>query len=116
MASRIERIKSTLTAAQAQALCETWLKDGKMRGDKYVVCSPFRNENTPSFYVYFGDPIRFHDFGSGDHGDMIDLCVRLFNVPLRDALEAFEQMLGIESADSDHRPAKREGSVRANAG
>ncbi len=106
MATRITRIKSTLTATQAEALCKQWLPGGVRKGRAYVVKSPFRNENTPSFYVYLEPSIGFYDYGGGDppSGDMIDLCMRLFNVDLNEALEAFEQMLGIEREHPTHRP------------
>ena len=84
-----------MNAAQAETLCRTWLPGGTRKGRAYVVKSPFRNENTPSFYVYLEPKIGFYDYGSGKHGDLIDLCCGLFNVELKDALEAFEQMLGI---------------------
>ena len=97
MASRIDRIKSTLTEAQAEALCRAWLPDGRRKGRAWVCRSPFRRERTPSFYVYLAPDIRCHDYGGGFRGDMIDLCCHLHGVSLRDALEAFEQMLGIEN-------------------
>lgn len=98
MASRIERIKSTMTPAQAEALVMQWIPEGKRKGRAYVARSPFRSENTPSFYVYLEPTVGFYDYGSGDRGDIIDLCCRLFHVELKDALEAFEQMLGLEKA------------------
>jgi hypothetical protein len=94
--SRIDRIKSTLTEAQAEALCRQWLPKGRRKGRAWVCCSPFRAENTPSFYVYLTPKIGFYDYGAGHSGDMINLCCRLFNVSTRDALEAFEQMLGLQ--------------------
>ena len=93
--SRIARIKSQITGEQVEALCKAWLPAGKRKGQWWMVCSPFRDERTPSFGVKLTPSYGFYDFGTAEHGDMIDLCCRLHGVQLSDALEAFEQMLGI---------------------
>lgn len=93
--SRIARIKQALTPDAIVALCHAWLPGGKVRGRCYMVCSPFRQERTPSFAVYIKDG-GYHDYGGGHHGDIIDLCQKLHNVSVKDAIEAFEQMLGLE--------------------
>jgi DNA primase len=65
-----------------------------------MVRSPFRQENTGSFGVCRKpDGIGFYDFGSGEFGDMIDLCRKLHGVSLMDAVEAYEQMLGLQGGD-----------------
>lgn len=94
--ARIKRIKQSLTADQAEVLCQQWLPKGKRKARAWVCLSPFRAESTPSFYVYLTDSIGYYDFGSGQRGDMIDLCMKLHNVSLHEVIEAFEQMLGIE--------------------
>lgn len=75
-----------------------------------MVCSPFRKERTPSFAVHQDG--GWYDFGSGDHGDIIDLCMRLHGVTITEAIEAFEQMLGIESGIN----RSAEGSTRKSKG
>ena len=96
MASRIDRIKSTMSESQAEYLVRQWLPGGERKGRAYVVKSPFRSENTPSFYVYLTPKVGCYDYGGGFSGDLIDLCQALFHVEKLDALDAFEQMLGIE--------------------
>lgn len=96
MASRIDRIKSTMSESQAEYLVRQWIPGGKRKGRAYIVKSPFRAESTPSFYVYLTPTIGCHDYGGDFRGDLIDLCQALYHVGLKDALEAFEQMLGID--------------------
>lgn len=94
--SRIGRIKQAFRPEHVELLCQSWLPGGKWQGNWYMVCSPFRQEKTASFGVCRKpERIGFYDFGGGDSGDMIDLCCRLHGVTIRDAIEAFEQMLGI---------------------
>ena len=48
------------------------------KGNIYWYCSPYRNEDTPSFKV---DKVRndWYDFGDGTGGDLIDLGKKLYN-------------------------------------
>lgn len=65
-----------------------------------MICSPFRQENTASFGVCRKpDGIGYYDFGTGEFGDMIDLCCKLHGVTLMEAVEAYEQMLGLQGGD-----------------
>jgi len=59
-----------------------------------MVCSPLREERTPSFGV--DERGGWYDFGNGKHGDIIDLTCLLHGVTIGEALEAFEQMLGLD--------------------
>lgn len=95
--SRIARIKAALEDYHVEALCKTWLPNGRLKGRAWVCRSPFRDEKTPSFYVYLAPSPGYYDYGSGQHGDIIDLCCKMFGVQIGEALEAFEQMLGIDS-------------------
>lgn len=98
--SRIQRIKDRLSPGHVEALCKAWLPGGKMKGRWYMVCSPFRQERSPSFGVKCSPNYGWYDFGSGggDGGDMIDLTCRLHGATVREAIEAFEAMLGIDDA------------------
>lgn len=55
-----------------------------------MYCSPFRNENNPSFKV---DKLhnKWQDFGSGEYGSPVDLVMKLENCTFLDAMEIFEQ-------------------------
>jgi DNA primase len=102
--SRIARIKQELQPHHIEALVRAWLPKGRWSGRAYMVCSPFRNERTPSFAVY--DDGGWHDFGSGLHGDMLDLTCRLHGVTLQEAIQAFEQMLGLECEQGSYRKSE----------
>lgn len=47
-----------------------------VRGDEYWYPSPFRQEAKPSFRVQ-STQNRWYDFGSGEHGDIIDLVRKI---------------------------------------
>ena len=83
-----------MNEAQAETLVSTWLPGGRKRGNEYAVCCPIHQENTPSFH-FNAHKGFFHCFGCGAHGDIIDLCMVLFRVDTREAIEAFEDMLGL---------------------
>ena len=54
--------------------------------------APKREENTPSFHVY-KNGTRWHDFGNGQGGDIIDLVKYLFTISsTREALLKFEDI------------------------
>ena len=54
--------------------------------------APKREENTPSFHVY-KNGTRWHDFGIGQGGDIIDLVKYLFTISTtREALMKFEDI------------------------
>jgi hypothetical protein len=59
--------------------------------------SPFRHEKTPSFHVY-SDSNRWHDFGSGENGDLVSLVQKLYGYNPSQALE-------ILSNGSNQKPA-----------
>ena len=56
--------------------------------------SPFRDENTASFHVFrYG--CRWHDFGEGSGGDIIDLTKHLYGIiGTRDALLKIQEITG----------------------
>lgn len=104
--SRIATIKHHIKP-HVLTLCRQWLPKGVVKGKWYMVCSPFRQERTPSFGVSLDDG-GFYDFGSGERGDMLDLTCRLHGVTIHEAIEAFEQMLGLENS-VESSPRKSEG-------
>ena len=54
--------------------------------------APKREENTPSFHVY-KNGTRWHDFGNGQGGDIIDLVKYLFTISsTREALLKFDDI------------------------
>ena len=70
--------------------------------------APKREENTPSFHVY-KNGTRWHDFGNGQGGDIIDLVKYLFTISTtREALLKFEDIYsGVSSRYSLPRKEKK---------
>ena len=67
------------------------IKPNKERGHNLWYISPFRNENEPSFKVNRSIN-QWHDFGSGDKGNIIDLSMKLHQTTsVSEALQAIEQ-------------------------
>ena len=59
---------------------------GKVKGSFVWYCSPFRNEKTPSFSVNQAAN-KWQDFGTGQHGDVLDLVKLVYNTDTLGALE-----------------------------
>ncbi len=93
----IRDIKDRLTASHIEVLCKAWLPDGKRQGGWYVVCAPWREDRNPSLGVSFSTG-RWKDFATGEHGDMIDLSMKLFGDSLQETIEGFAEMLGLSHA------------------
>ena len=64
------------------------------------ICSPFKNEKTPSFAIYFdsnANKQKFKDFSTGEQGDAIDFVIKYKNYSYKEARE----YLGMENKKSD---------------
>lgn len=60
------------------------------------ICSPFRNENNPSFGIYIDDNhhIKFKDFGDSDcHGSLLDLLCRKWKCSFQQVFEKILQVM-----------------------
>ncbi len=57
----------------------------RIQGIHYWYCSPLRNERTPSFKVNT-ERNQWYDFGSGEHGDIIDLVCALHRCTISEAI------------------------------
>ena len=58
----------------------------KRAGNEWKACCPFHDERSASFTIFAGDR-RFHCFGCGAGGDVLDFIRGLHGVGLRDAAE-----------------------------
>lgn len=58
----------------------------QIKGINHWYCSPFRQERTPSFKVNT-ERNQWYDFGSGEHGDIIDLVRTLHHCDMAEALQ-----------------------------
>lgn len=58
-------------------------------GDEWIGCCPFHVEDTPSFTVFIGkDRVsRFHCFGCGTRGDVVDFVKEIKGVDTREAIK-----------------------------
>lgn len=57
----------------------------RVQGIHYWYCSPLRSESTPSFKVNT-ERNQWYDFGSGEHGDIIDLVCALHRCTISEAI------------------------------
>ena len=58
----------------------------RVQGIHFWYCSPLRNESTPSFKVNT-ERNQWYDFGSGEHGDIIDLVCALHRCSISEAIQ-----------------------------
>ena len=58
----------------------------RVQGIHFWYCSPLRNESTPSFKVNT-ERNQWYDFGTGEHGDIIDLVRTLQHCTMYEAIE-----------------------------
>jgi hypothetical protein len=80
-------------------------KDLNLPGTPSKCCqSPLREDNKPSFSV-FDEDRRFHDFATGECGDVIDLVAKVRGGSTADAIRFVERQLGIVPV-SGRSPAK----------
>lgn len=93
----ISDIKDRLSSTHIEALCKAWLPDGKRQGGWFVCSAPWRDDRNASLGVSLTTG-RWKDFATGEHGDMIDLSMRLFGDSLHETLKGFADMLGMNHA------------------
>ena len=70
-----------------------------IKGVNYWYCSPLRSELTPSFKVN-AERNQWYDFGTGDHGDIIDLVCALQHCATAEAMRRLSRLKETLSAES----------------
>ena len=70
-----------------------------IKGVNYWYCSPLRSELTPSFKVN-AERNQWYDFGTGDHGDIIDLVCALQHCSTAEAMRRLAALKGVRLAPS----------------
>ena len=70
-----------------------------IKGMNYWYCSPLRSELTPSFKVN-AERNQWYDFGTGDHGDIIDLVCALQHCSTAEAMRRLSALKGVRLAPS----------------
>jgi len=58
-------------------------------GNEWKACCPFHADRSPSFTIFHGGE-RFHCFGCGSGGDVLDYLQRAHDIGLRDAVAMLE--------------------------
>ena len=64
-----------------------------------MICCPFHADRNPGMKVDF----RFHCFGCGADGDVIDFVAKLFQLSLRQAVEKLAADFGLSGTDDFSR-------------
>ena len=80
-------------------LAQTGYKPKLTKGVNYWYCSPLRSELTPSFKVNV-ERKQWYDFGTGDHGDIIDLVCALQHCSTAEAMRRLSALKGVRLAPS----------------
>ena len=80
-------------------LAQTGYKPKLIKGVNYWYCSPLRSELTPSFKVN-AERNQWYDFGTGDHGDIIDLVCALQHCSTAEAMRRLATLKGVRLAPS----------------
>ena len=80
-------------------LAQTGYKPKLIKGVNYWYCSPLRAELTPSFKVN-AERNQWYDFGTGDHGDIIDLVCALQHCTTAEAIRRLARLKGVRLAPS----------------
>ena len=78
-------------------LAQTGYKPKLIKGVNYWYCSPLRSELTPSFKVN-AERNQWYDFGTGDHGDIIDLVCALQHCTTAEAMRRLAALKGVRLA------------------
>lgn len=93
---------------KSELVARTLLPNGKRSGDWWKVRSPFRsNDKNPSFAVSLTTG-WWRDYGTGDKGDMIDLCSRLRGLSREDAALQLAEIVGIRTETTENDRKRQE--------
>ena len=80
-------------------LARSGYKPKLTKGVNYWYCSPLRSELTPSFKVN-AERNQWYDFGTGEHGDIIDLVCTLQHCSTAEAMRSLSRLKETLSAES----------------
>ena len=75
-----------------------------------MACCPFHDDKNPSMKV----DQRFHCFGCGEDGDVIDFIAKLFDLSSKEAAEKLAQDFGL-IYDSQAPPRRRKAEHKKTA-
>lgn len=89
MSSDVERIRIETSLSSTARSFGVHLDED---GNEWVGCCPFHKDDTPSFTVFTGkDKVeRFHCFGCGERGDVLDFVTKIKGVKLKEAIRILD--------------------------
>lgn len=82
-------------------------------GREFKGCCPFHPDKSPSFTI-FADDRRWHCFGCGATGDVLDFVRRAYNAKLREAITMLDSGV-LAELEQERRPEKPKADTRAAA-
>ena len=79
----------------------------KSAGNEWTGCCPFHEDRTPSFTIYDGDR-RWHCFGCGKSGDVLDFVQLAYRVKLLEAVDMLDggALAELEQQQAPRKPGK----------
>ena len=95
-----QAVKESVTTRQAAG------RYGIQVGRSGMACCPFHQDKTPSMKV----DRRFHCFGCGEDGDVIDFTAKLFGLPPKEAAEKLAGDFGVPydaKGQENYRPPEK---------
>ncbi|MGZ2448265.1 5S rRNA maturation endonuclease (ribonuclease M5) [Rhizobium ruizarguesonis] len=89
MSSDVERLRRAVSLSSTVAQYGFKLS---RNGDEFETCCPFHAEDTPSFTIFVGkDSVeRFHCFGCGEQGDVLDFVQKVKGANLPEAIRILD--------------------------
>lgn len=68
-----------------------------------LICSPIRQDHTPSFHIYsnYKGRVKWRDYGSRESGDIWNLLSEYWHLPINKVLERIQQDIHILKEESD---------------
>ena len=108
MSSDVERLRRDVSLS---ATAESYGFRLERNGHEFQTCCPFHAENTPSFTIFMGqDGVqRFHCFGCGEKGDVLDFVQKIKGVALPEAVRILG---GVDTTRANARLQKRDAPDR----
>lgn len=86
MSSDVERLRRDVSLADTASQFGVALEQD---GYEFIACCPFHSEDTPSFTIFTGNDHveRFHCFGCGERGDVMDFVQKIKGVDFKEAIK-----------------------------
>ncbi len=78
------------------------IKPSRETGKGFQYLSPFRDENVESFWVFRNN--RWHDFGNGGHGSIIDFVMHLNGVGVGEAIKILKNGSAVDLPVHEKKP------------